>query len=186
MIITRITEETFKKPLYYSRWHSVGRKIDAEWVSYYDLSVGNMVGPILSADGSGSFLVGTYLTELIDLSQYEKKEHTDGITMWEIGEAGKMIFENTHNGIRYIGCFESFKDHGEDGLEPIGSYCIFTDSIEEAIVETWVRMLEFYPENKEYTNKDTVKKLDNIKEFINEWEWFVREYFPEKIIGVKV
>lgn len=184
MIIDRLTEEILQKPVFYSRWHSVGRKIGASWCSYYDLGVGEMVGPILSA--GDSFLVGTFLTDVVDFSQYESELKGD-IRVWEIGEAGKIIFENMNSGIRYNGYFESFKDHGEDGLEPIGSYCIFTSTIEEAIAETWVRMLEFYPSNLEYTKNDNErKKLDNIKEFVEEWEDFVRTYFPEKIIGAEI
>ena len=183
MVLETLTHDQLSKGVFYNRWHSVGRKIEEEWVSYYDLKVGEIVGPILTA-GNEQFIVTTYLTELVELS--DDYQHHDSFKIWD-RDAGTMYLEDKKTGIRYNGYFESFKDLGEDGLKPIGSYCIFTPTLEEAISETWVRMIEFYPTNLEYAKVHrSEKRLDNIKEYIETWEDFIREYYPEYIIGVEI
>jgi hypothetical protein len=183
MVLEILTQEQLSKGVFYSRWHSVGRRIEAEWLSYYDLKVGEIVGPILN-NGNDQFIVTTYLTDLVELG--DNYDDNTSFKIWD-RDAGTMYLEDKVSGIRYNGYFESFEDLGEDGLKPIGSYCIFTPTIEEAIAETWVRMLELYPTNLEYAKvHHSEKRLDNIKEYIETWEDFIREYYPEYIIGVEI
>jgi len=184
-MIELLTDENLKESVFYSRWHSVSRKSDDKFVSYYDLNI-ELVASILNTSND-SYLVGTYLTDLIDLSNTSHTE-TPEMIIWESGEAGRIIFENKSNGLRFNGYFESFKDLGDKGLKPIGTYCLFTDSMEEAIAETWLKMVELYNDemDKDREVNDYPKRLDNIKEFIESWEDWIREHYPEYIIGAKI
>ena len=176
MVLEKLTQETLKAGVYYSRWHSVGKKIDAEWVSYYDLVIGELVGPILDA-GKDSFIVTTFLTDLIDLDDSIADTTNPLFKMWE-KDAGTMYLEHKDSGIRYNGYYESFKDNGEDGLFVLGGYCIFTQSLEDAHTESFFRLRDLLLKENEEGSKD----YENILSYLKLVEPFIRELVPEKFI----
>ena len=172
MIVDVINQELLEtEAVFYSRWHSVC--IDGK--AFYDLKVGGLVGPIVSAgDGNDMFVVCTYLTDLVELPL--EFEDVQGYKIWD-KDIATMYLENLETGIRYEGTMESFVDT-EDGLNVSGSYCLFTTNLEEAYVETFFRLVELVPKGNEL-NKD----LELVNNFISNWEGFMRDNYPERILG---
>jgi len=186
MILKILTQDALKKGVYYSRWHSIGRKDGAEWVRYYDLGVGELVVFILSDSENKTFIVATYLTDLVSLDVADTQDTHEQYYIWT-KDAGTMYLEDKQTGIRYNGYIEGIEDLGDEGLKVLGGFCMFTESMEESYVETWCKVVEFYHENLEYIgNHQPHEKLNNLKDFIENWEDFIRENYPEKILGVKL
>lgn len=174
MVVKTITQKLLETtPLFYSRWHSVVH----DGKSFYDLQVGKLVGPIISIGVDKSmFAVCHYLTDLVEMPT--DFEDVNGLRVWD-KDIGTLYIENLDTGIRYEGSLESLSDDGE-GLNVIGTYCMFTTDLEEAYVETFFHLLETLRPKGRENDKD----LENVNHFINQWEEFMRENYPERVLGV--
>lgn len=180
MILDIITQKDLEEGVYYSKWHTVNKPTDTGSVRFQDLTVGELVGPILSA-GKDSFIILTFLTELVDLTQFKRIDNNPHFIIWE-RTPGTMYLENKETGVRFNGYYEGLSDSA-DGIKVYGSSCLFTTTLEEAYVETWFNLIDY---DKSDYSKGEDPELNAVSNFLTNYEDYMREYYPERIISLKL
>lgn len=182
MILDIITQKDLEQGVYYSKWHTVNKPTsNGDSIRFQDLTVGELVGPILNA-GNDSFIILTYLTELVDLTQFNKIDSNPHFIIWE-RTPGTMYLENKETGIRFNGYYEGLSDKGDDGISVYGTSCLFTTEIDEAYVETWFKLINY--DKSDFSIGDEYE-LSLVPNFLNMYEDYMREYYPERIISLKL
>jgi hypothetical protein len=174
MTIEIINQNTFvSTPIFYSRWHNCAT---SERGRHFDILIGELVGNIINIS-ENLFVICTYLTKLVDLGDDDYKIN-NGFKIWEIN-AGTMYLEDK-SGIRYLGCIESLIDLGEEGLKVTGTSCLFTDSFDNAVIDSFFIIRDLIPKKDETVAVDF--DYSDAINYIKSVEPIIKDILPERFI----
>lgn len=165
-------------PLYYSSWQPTGN----EHGQSIDFNLAEQVMFILDSSSTGTHssisVVAFHLTEIIDISEWAISNVENMPLKLYYNDKDLFYIIEDQEGVRYKGIFESLNNE-LDGIKVNGSFCIFSDSRDETIVETFGRILNSDTYNR---SKQGTERYENIKKFIEYFEPVIKEYYPERYL----